>query len=49
VDKRGIVFGFPGNARGIFTATSRQFLDSNQTSIQCVKWAISQGVKAAEA
>jgi hypothetical protein len=45
VDKREIVFGFPGNARDIFTTVSRQFLDSNQTSIQCVKWAISRGIK----
>jgi hypothetical protein len=45
VDKRGIVFGFPGNARDIFTAASRQFLYSNQTSIQCVKWTISPGIK----
>jgi len=39
------VFGFPGNARDIFTEASRQFLDSNQTPIHCVKWAISPGVK----
>ena len=39
------MFGFPGNARDIFTETSRQVPDSNQTPIQCVKWAISPGVK----
>jgi hypothetical protein len=45
LDKRGNVFGFPGNARDIFTEASRQVLDSNQTPIQSVKWAISPGVK----
>ena len=39
------MFGFPGNARDISTEASRQVLDSNQTSIQCVKWDISPGVR----
>lgn len=39
------MFEFPGNARDIFIEASRHVLDSNQTPIQCVKWAISPGVK----